>query len=136
MRHGCCTAVRVHAMENPLLAITLLTTKSEETSKQVNGKISNFKVWACVVDLLGVGIIMCGIYCVYKQSRSCQLHFCASPIFHFEIGDFPVYLYTLHHNRYTYCTKLSCWSQFPFALFSQFLIASHHISYLFYLLMT
>ena len=22
---------------------------------------------------------MCGIYCVYKQSRSCQLSFCASP---------------------------------------------------------
>ena len=36
---------------------------------------------------------MCGIYCVYKQSRSCQLPFCASPIFHFEIGDFSVYLY-------------------------------------------
>ena len=35
---------------------------------------------------------MCGIYCVYKQSRSCQLPFCASPIFHFEIGDFSVYL--------------------------------------------
>ena len=34
---------------------------------------------------------MCGIYCVYKQSRSCQLPFCASPIFHFEIGDFSVY---------------------------------------------
>ena len=47
---------------------------------------------ACVVDLLGVGIIMCGIYCVYKQSRSCQLPFCASPIFHFEIGDFSIYL--------------------------------------------
>ena len=31
---------------------------------------------------------MCGIYCVYKQSRSCQLPFCASPLFHFEIGDF------------------------------------------------
>ena len=29
---------------------------------------------------------MCGMY---KQSRSCQLPFCASPIFHFEIGDFP-----------------------------------------------
>ena len=38
---------------------------------------------------------MCGIYCVYKQSRSCQLPFCASPIFHFEIGDFYVYLYTM-----------------------------------------
>ena len=37
---------------------------------------------------------MCGIYCVYKQSRSCQLPFCASPIFHFEIGDFSVYLYS------------------------------------------
>ena len=37
---------------------------------------------------------MCGIYSVYKQSRSCQLPFCASPIFHFEIGDFSVYLYT------------------------------------------
>ena len=36
---------------------------------------------------------MCGIYCVYKQSRSCQLPFCASPIFHFEIGDFSVYIY-------------------------------------------
>ena len=36
---------------------------------------------------------MCGIYCVYKQSRSCQLPLCASPIFHFEIGDFSVYLY-------------------------------------------
>ena len=35
---------------------------------------------------------MCGIYCVYKQSRSCQLPFCASPIFHFEIGAFSVYL--------------------------------------------
>ena len=37
---------------------------------------------------------MCGIYmyCVYKQSRSCQLPFCASPIFHFQIGDFSVYL--------------------------------------------
>ena len=38
---------------------------------------------------------MCGIYCVYKQSRSCQLPFCASPIFYFEIGDFSVYLYTI-----------------------------------------
>ena len=28
---------------------------------------------------------MYGIYCVYKQSRPCQLPFCASPIFHFEI---------------------------------------------------
>ena len=37
---------------------------------------------------------MCGIYCVYKQSRSCQLPFCASPIFHFEIGDFSVYIIT------------------------------------------
>ena len=36
---------------------------------------------------------MCGIYCVYKQSRSCQLPFCASPIFHFEIGDFSIYMY-------------------------------------------
>ena len=36
---------------------------------------------------------MCGIYCVYKQSRSCQLPVCASPIFHFEIGDFSVYIY-------------------------------------------
>ena len=44
---------------------------------------------ACVIDLLGVGIIMCGIYCVYKQSRSCQLPFCASPIFHFEMEIFP-----------------------------------------------
>ena len=35
---------------------------------------------------------MCGIYCVYKQSKSCQLPFCASPIFHFEIGDFSVYV--------------------------------------------
>ena len=35
---------------------------------------------------------MAYIYCVYKQSRSCQLPFCASPIFHFEIGDFSVYL--------------------------------------------
>ena len=26
-------------------------------------------------------------------SRSCQLPFCASPIFHFEIGDFSVYMY-------------------------------------------
>ena len=50
------------------------------------------KYRACVVDLLGVGIIMCGIYCVYKQSSSCQLPFCTSPIFHFEIGDFSVYL--------------------------------------------
>ena len=40
---------------------------------------------------------MCGIYCVYKQSRSCQLPFCASPIFHFEIGDFSVYLYILEY---------------------------------------
>ena len=32
---------------------------------------------------------MCGIYCVYKQSRSCQLPFCASPIFHFEMEIFP-----------------------------------------------
>ena len=38
---------------------------------------------------------MCGIYCVYKQSRSCQLPFCASPIFHFEIGDFSVYILVL-----------------------------------------
>ena len=29
---------------------------------------------------------------MYKQSRSCQLPFCASPIFHFEIGDFSVYM--------------------------------------------
>ena len=36
---------------------------------------------------------MAYVYCVYKQSRSCQLPFCASPIFHFEIGDFSVYLY-------------------------------------------
>ena len=36
---------------------------------------------------------MCGIYCVYKQSRSCQLLFCASPIFHF---DFSVYMYDSH----------------------------------------
>ena len=42
---------------------------------------------------------MCGIYCVYKQSRSCQLPFCASPIFHFEIGDFSVYLYILQVNE-------------------------------------
>ena len=35
---------------------------------------------------------MCGIYCVYKQSRSCQLPFCASPIYRLEIGDFSVYL--------------------------------------------
>ena len=34
---------------------------------------------------------MCGIYCVYKQSGSCQLPFCASPIFHFEIGPFTCY---------------------------------------------
>ena len=32
---------------------------------------------------------MCGIYCVYKQSRSCQLPFCASPTFHFEMEIFP-----------------------------------------------
>ena len=38
---------------------------------------------------------MCGIYCVYKQSRSCQLPFCASPIFHFEIGDFSVLVSSL-----------------------------------------
>ena len=38
---------------------------------------------------------MCGIYCVYKQSRSCQLPFCASPIFHFEMEIFPFILYTL-----------------------------------------
>ena len=31
---------------------------------------------------------MRGIYCVYKQSRSCQLPFCASPIFHFEMEIF------------------------------------------------
>ena len=42
---------------------------------------------------------MCGIYCVYKQSRPCQLPFCASPIFHFEIGDFSVYI---SYNWY-YC---------------------------------
>ena len=36
---------------------------------------------------------MCGIYCVYKQSRSCQLSFCASPIFHFEIGPFTCYTF-------------------------------------------
>ena len=40
---------------------------------------------------------MCGIYCVYKQSRSCQLPFCASPIFHFENGDFSVYLLYVQH---------------------------------------
>ena len=34
---------------------------------------------------------MCGIYCVYKQSRSCQLPFCASPIFHFEIEVYCIY---------------------------------------------
>ena len=60
---------------------------------QVNQRHKPIQYRACVVDLLGVGIIMCGIYyCVYKQSRSCQLPFCASPIFHFEIGDFSVYL--------------------------------------------
>ena len=42
---------------------------------------------------------MCGIYCVYKQSRSCQLPFCASPIFHFEIGDFSVYIYSILDKR-------------------------------------
>ena len=50
---------------------------------------------------------MCGIYCVYKQSRSCQLPFCASPIFHFEIGDFSIYynyIYTRtsHYNDLLY----------------------------------
>ena len=44
---------------------------------------------------------MCGIYCVYKQSRSCQLPFCASPIFHFEIGDFSVYIYICMSNKRT-----------------------------------
>ena len=44
---------------------------------------------------------MCGIYCVYKQSRSCQLPFCASPIFHFEIGDFSVYLYIYIYDIHT-----------------------------------
>ena len=40
---------------------------------------------------------MCGIYCVYKQSRSCQR---ASPIFHFEIRDFSVYrIYVLVMSR-------------------------------------
>ena len=34
---------------------------------------------------------MAYIYFVYKQSTSCQLPFCASPIFHYEIGDFSVY---------------------------------------------
>ena len=43
---------------------------------------------------------MCGIYCVYKQSRSCQLPFCASPIFHFEIGDFLfTCIYIIHVNQ-------------------------------------
>ena len=49
---------------------------------------------------------MCGIYCVYKQSRSCQLPFCASPIFHFEIGDFSVYICkgrVSHFFRWKYC---------------------------------
>ena len=45
---------------------------------------------------------MCGIYCVYKQSRSCQLPFCASPIFHFEIGDFSVYILSLVLSVYTH----------------------------------
>ena len=57
---------------------------------------------------------MCGIYCVYKQSRSCQLPFCASPIFHFEIGDFSVYLCTfiLHlYNLLVECigTDIGCY---------------------------
>ena len=40
---------------------------------------------------------MCGIYCVYKQSRSCQLPFSASPIFHFEIGD--IFAYSLYYRE-------------------------------------
>ena len=47
---------------------------------------------------------MCGIYCVYKQSRSCQLPFCASPIFHFETGDFSVYLYYVYRAYHTSTT--------------------------------
>ena len=46
---------------------------------------------------------MCGIYCAYKQSRSCQLPFCASPIFHFEIGDFSVYLLYLQIHATILC---------------------------------
>ena len=38
---------------------------------------------------------MCGIYCVYKQSRSCQLPFCA--IFHFEIVCLLVYIYVMYN---------------------------------------
>ena len=51
---------------------------------------------------------MCGIYCVYKQSRSCQLPFCASLIFHFEIGDFSVYLYHLCDMFCSHCSLLWC----------------------------
>ena len=56
---------------------------------------------------------MCGIYCVYKQSRSCQLPFCASPIFHFEIGDFSVYIIRRRTRRicenyfYKYYTQVT-----------------------------
>ena len=48
---------------------------------------------------------MCGIYCVYKQSRSCQLPFCTSPIFHFEIGDFSVYNIILNWNLHLSSTN-------------------------------
>ena len=42
---------------------------------------------ACVVDLLGLGIHMCGVllYYAYNPSRSCLPSFCAIPIFHFLI---------------------------------------------------
>ena len=56
---------------------------------------------------------MCGIilYCVYKQSRSCQLPFCASPIFHFEIGDFSVYTTKIHEVKEG-CSTFGWWA-FP-----------------------
>ena len=62
---------------------------------------------------------MCGIYCVYKQSRSCQLPFCASPIFHFEIGDFSVYLlvYTSTHSSLTPYILLESFQNYCYTLF-------------------
>ena len=43
---------------------------------------------------------MCGIYCVYKQSRSCQLPFCAGPIFHFEME---IFLFTCSLSAQNLC---------------------------------
>ena len=45
---------------------------------------------------------MCGIYyCVYQQSRSCQLPFCASPTFNVEI----FHLLVIHMNTGEDMTK-------------------------------